>query len=133
MGRQPSAGCSPYIAKPTIQIATDVIIKVTTASICGTDLHIYHGVGGGTEVPYPLGHEAVGIITSVGSAVTKFKVGDRVLVPTDPDPDELLVGPLSAWPRNIQQLRGLGNLLGNLGGAQCMLTRRAYWPSLTFA
>ncbi len=50
-------------------------------------------VAGGTEVPYSLGHEAVGVITEVGSAVQKFKVGDRILVPTDPDPDVLLVGP----------------------------------------
>ncbi len=92
------------IPKPVIQIATDAIIQVTTAAICGTDLHIYHGVFGGSEVPYSLGHEAIGIITEVGSAVQRFKVGDRVVVPTDPNPNELL-GNAGDWTGIIQQLR----------------------------
>lgn len=62
---------------PQIKKDTDVIIKVTYSTICGTDIHIQHGV-------YPvddglvIGHEFVGEIVEVGSAVKNFKVGDKV-------------------------------------------------------
>ncbi|KAH8885599.1 GroES-like protein [Thozetella sp. PMI_491] len=104
-----------------VAIATDAIIQVTTASVCGTDFHIYHGVFGGTDVPYPLGHEVIGIVAEVGSAVQKFKVGDHVLIPTDPNPDELLVGP-EPGPVSYSNY-GLGNVLGNLGGTQAEFVR----------
>jgi threonine dehydrogenase-like Zn-dependent dehydrogenase len=57
------------------------VVQVRAAGICGSDLHIYdgHGFGGGTG--YPVGHEAVGEVLEVGSAVSGFSVGDRVLVP----------------------------------------------------
>ncbi len=104
------------IAKPIIQLATDVIVQVTTSAICGTDLHIYHGILGGTNVPYSIGHEAIGVITEIGSAVQKFKVGDRVIIPTDPNPDELLVGP-QLGPVTYTNY-GFGNFTGDLGGTQ---------------
>jgi alcohol dehydrogenase len=63
------------IAEPT-----DAIVRIDTATICGTDLHILKG-DVPTCVPGTiLGHEAVGTITEVGSAVTMVKPGDRVLV-----------------------------------------------------
>jgi threonine dehydrogenase-like Zn-dependent dehydrogenase len=56
------------------------VVRVLSAGICGSDLHIYggHGFGGGTG--YPVGHEAVGEVVEVGSAVTRFAPGDRVLL-----------------------------------------------------
>ncbi len=67
-------------SKPNIKYATDAIIKATKTTICGTDLHIMKGDV--PEVPdgLTLGHEGVGIISEVGSAVSNFRVGDRVLV-----------------------------------------------------
>ena len=66
--------------KPDITAPTDAIVRITKTTICGTDLHIIKG-----DVPtcVPgriLGHEGVGVIDSVGSAVTSFKKGDHVLI-----------------------------------------------------
>jgi alcohol dehydrogenase len=65
---------------PTIETPTDAIVRVTSSTICGTDLHILKGdvpeVAAGTI----LGHEAVGIVVEIGTAVTTLEKGDRVLV-----------------------------------------------------
>ena len=66
--------------KPTIIDATDAVVKIYKTTICGTDLHILKG-----DVPEVtdgriLGHEGIGIIEEVGTAVTNFKKGDRVLI-----------------------------------------------------
>lgn len=66
--------------KPTIRVATDAIVRITTSTICGTDLHIMKG-----DVPTVtngriLGHEGVGVIEAVGAGVTNFNQGDRVLI-----------------------------------------------------
>jgi threonine dehydrogenase-like Zn-dependent dehydrogenase len=65
---------------PKIQENRDVILKVTATAICGSDLHIYSG---GLPQPRPmtLGHEFMGIVEEVGSAVKNLKRGDRVVVP----------------------------------------------------
>jgi alcohol dehydrogenase len=67
-------------AKPFINDPTDVIVKMTKTTICGTDLHILKGDVASVNPGRTLGHEGVGIIESVGSAVTKFKTGDKVLI-----------------------------------------------------
>src|SRR6185436_3456961 len=69
------------VADPTIQDPTDVVVRVDTTTICGTDLHILQGDVPAVTDGRILGHEAVGTITEVGDAITSFKVGDRVLVP----------------------------------------------------
>lgn len=66
--------------KPQIVAATDAIIKITKTTICGTDLHILKGDLPSCEPGRILGHEGVGIVDQVGSAVTVFKPGDRVLI-----------------------------------------------------
>ncbi|MDI1229269.1 MAG: zinc-dependent alcohol dehydrogenase family protein [bacterium] len=66
--------------KPEISSPTDAIIKVTKTTICGTDLHILKGDLPGCQPGRILGHEGVGIIDSVGTAVSTFKPGDRVLI-----------------------------------------------------
>ncbi|KAI0098992.1 GroES-like protein [Hypoxylon sp. NC0597] len=66
---------------PTIQVATDAIVRVTTSAICGTDLHVYHGVYGSANAPWGMGHEAVGIIDQIGDNVFGFSVGDHVIIP----------------------------------------------------
>ena len=67
-------------AKPMISAPTDAIIKITKTTICGTDLHILKGDLPSCKPGRILGHEGVGVIDSVGSAVTAFKAGDRVLI-----------------------------------------------------
>ena len=65
----------------TILEPTDVIARVDTTTICGTDLHILKGDVPEVEEGRILGHEAIGTITEVGSAVTDLKVGDRIIIP----------------------------------------------------
>jgi alcohol dehydrogenase len=66
--------------KPKIEKETDAIVKITKTTICGTDLHILKGDVPTVEEGRILGHEGVGIIEEVGSAVKNFKKGDRVLI-----------------------------------------------------
>lgn len=66
---------------PKIQDPSDVIVRVTTAGVCGSDLHIVHGRDPGIRLGTIMGHEFVGIIEQCGDAVTEFKTGDRVVSP----------------------------------------------------
>ena len=67
-------------AKPTVLAPTDAVVKVTRTTICGTDLHILKGDVPSCEPGRILGHEGVGIVDSIGTAVTAFKAGDHVLI-----------------------------------------------------
>jgi len=67
-------------AKPEISAPTDAIVKVTKTTICGTDLHIIKGDVPTCTKGRILGHEGVGVVEHVGSAVTAFKAGDHVLI-----------------------------------------------------
>jgi len=60
---------------------TDVLLRVTSSAICGTDLHFYEGRMRGIEGGI-IGHEPLGVIVEVGSAVSSVAKGDRVVVPT---------------------------------------------------
>ena len=66
--------------KPEVTSPTDAIVKVLKTTICGTDLHIVKGDVPTCTAGRILGHEGVGIVDAVGSAVTMFKIGDHVLV-----------------------------------------------------
>ena len=68
------------VADPSILDPQDVILKVTSTAICGSDLHILSGAVPQKE-ELIMGHEFMGIVEEVGSAVTKLKKGDRVVVP----------------------------------------------------
>lgn len=70
------------VRKPSIKDPHDAIIKITTSAICGTDLHFVRGTVGPMEKGTILGHEAVGIVESVGKEVRNFLPGDRVIVPS---------------------------------------------------
>src|SRR6187399_2801507 len=65
---------------PGIQDPTDVIVKVDTSTICGTDLHILKGDVPSVTEGRILGHEGVGVVTEVGTSVTTFRPGDHVLI-----------------------------------------------------
>jgi threonine dehydrogenase-like Zn-dependent dehydrogenase len=66
---------------PEIEHPNDAIIRVTRAAICGSDVHIYHGLVSDTRVGSTFGHEFTGVVEEVGSSVQNLKVGDQVLVP----------------------------------------------------
>lgn len=64
---------------PVIKDPADVILRVTTAAICGSDLHLYHGKIPGMLPGMVMGHEYVGIVEEVGPQVRAFRKGDRVV------------------------------------------------------
>jgi alcohol dehydrogenase len=68
------------VADPAIEAPTDVVVKITSSTICGTDLHILKGDVPEVDPGTILGHEAIGTVVETGSAVTTLKKGDRVLV-----------------------------------------------------
>jgi glutathione-independent formaldehyde dehydrogenase len=68
------------IPRPQIEHSTDVILKLTSSAICGSDLHMYEGH---SDAPTGLvfGHEPMGVVDEVGDGVRLVKPGDRVVVP----------------------------------------------------
>ena len=68
----------PY---PEIEHPEDAIVRVLRSCICGSDLHLYHGLVPDTRVGSTFGHEFIGEIVDVGSEVKNVKVGDKVMVP----------------------------------------------------
>jgi len=69
------------VPDPVIEEPTDVVIEVTTTNICGSDLHLYEVLGAFMDPGDILGHEPIGIVAEVGSAVSNLKTGDRVVIP----------------------------------------------------
>lgn len=66
--------------KPIIKNSTDVIVRITKTTICGTDLHIMKGDVPEVVEGLILGHEGIGVIEEVGPGVSNFKVGNKVLI-----------------------------------------------------
>lgn len=69
------------VADPRIEKKDDIIIRVTSTAICGSDLHLIHGMVPNLHEDYIIGHEPMGIVEEVGTEVTHLKKGDRVVVP----------------------------------------------------
>jgi hypothetical protein len=69
------------VPRPTIINATDAIVKLSRAAICGSDLHIYRGTNPGPATPWILGHEGVGYVSEIGEGVGSLSVGDSVIIP----------------------------------------------------
>ncbi|MEU9256096.1 zinc-dependent alcohol dehydrogenase [Streptomyces sp. NPDC048270] len=69
------------VPDPAIKDPADVIVKITTTGLCGSDLHLYELFGPFLDVGDILGHEPMGIVEEVGPEVTRVKPGDRVVVP----------------------------------------------------
>ncbi len=70
-----------YKPDPEIEHPGDAIVRVTRSCICGSDLHLYHGLVPDTRVGTTFGHEFTGVVVETGASVEKLKVGDQVLVP----------------------------------------------------
>lgn len=66
---------------PEIEHPNDAIVRVTRAAICGSDLHLYHGLVPDTRVGMTFGHEFTGVVEEIGASVRNLKIGDAVLVP----------------------------------------------------
>lgn len=102
------------VPKPRLLSSEDAIVRLTSAAICGSDLHVYRGILGSANPPWGLGHEGVGVVDSVGEAVQNVKPGDRVIVPCIPDEGVLnidqLIGPLETF--------GVGADFGSNDGLQ---------------
>ncbi|HEY3954892.1 MAG TPA: alcohol dehydrogenase catalytic domain-containing protein [Streptosporangiaceae bacterium] len=102
---------------------TDIVVRIDTTTICGTDLHILKGDVPAVTDGRILGHEAVGTVVAVGSAVTSLAEGDRVLVPAITS-----CGRCSyckrAMPSHCQAAGGIGWIFGHLiDGTQAEYTR----------
>ena len=78
--KEPYRVAVEQVDDPKIQDPTDVIVKITTSAICGSDLHMYEGRTG-AEPGIVFGHENMGIVQEVGPGVGKLKKGDRIVLP----------------------------------------------------
>ncbi|GKT42568.1 putative zinc-type alcohol dehydrogenase-like protein YogA [Colletotrichum spaethianum] len=114
-GRPYEMAVKADIPLPRLKEPEDAIVRITTSAICGTDLHIYHGIISSREVPYPVGHEAMGIVEEVGDAVDNLQVGDRVAVFGLPE-DGVIHTDNQLFPVSVGF--GLGKDFGDLGGLQ---------------
>ncbi|MEQ3552105.1 alcohol dehydrogenase catalytic domain-containing protein [Pseudonocardia nematodicida] len=110
----------------TVQEPTDVVVRVETTTICGTDLHILHGDVPTVTDGRVLGHEAVGTVTEVGDAVTAFAAGDRVLVPAITRCGRCEYCQ-RGMPSHCRTVGGIGWILGHLiDGTQAEYVRVPY-------
>ena len=69
------------VPDPAIEQPTDIVIKVTSSGICGSDLHLYEVLGAFIDAGDVLGHEPMGIVQEVGADVQHLQAGDRVVIP----------------------------------------------------
>ena len=69
------------VPDPVVRDRDDVIVKITTTGLCGSDLHLYEVLGAFLDTGDILGHEPMGIVQEVGPDVTALKPGDRVVMP----------------------------------------------------
>ncbi|KAK1574319.1 alcohol dehydrogenase GroES-like domain-containing protein [Colletotrichum navitas] len=108
------------IPLPRIKAPEDAIVRITTSAICGTDLHTYHGILSSAEVPFPIGHEAIGIVEEVGDAVDNLQVGDRVVIWAEDEEGEINTD--NQISLNFAGF-GFGKDFGDLGGLQAEYAR----------
>lgn len=116
------------IPRPKITEPEDALVRITSSAICGSDLHIYHGLLGANDVPHGIGHEAVGIVEEVGPAVDFFKPGDRVVIVCAAEDGHLVPKAGLEISRDELMFYGLGSEFGTEDGLQstfpCFTTRR---------
>jgi S-(hydroxymethyl)glutathione dehydrogenase / alcohol dehydrogenase len=69
------------VKDPSIKNSDDIIVKITSSAICGSDLHLIHGMIPNTPTDFVIGHEPMGVVEEVGPDVRNLKKGDRVIIP----------------------------------------------------
>ncbi|MDT0295942.1 zinc-dependent alcohol dehydrogenase [Mesonia ostreae] len=131
------------VPDPIIQEPTDIIIKVTSTAICGSDLHLYGGLVPTMKEGDILGHEFMGEVVEIGKDVKKFKKGDRVVIPftiacgdcnycnddlfslcDNSNPNEELCK--ENLGHSISGLFGFSHMLGGFSGGQAEYVRVPY-------
>ncbi|OLB66290.1 MAG: hypothetical protein AUI10_03130 [Actinobacteria bacterium 13_2_20CM_2_72_6] len=80
------------VPDPAIQDPDDIVIRVTSSGICGSDLHLYEVLGPFMTEGDILGHEPMGIVEEVGPAITNLRTGDRVVIPFMAGKDKVVAG-----------------------------------------
>ena len=120
-------GCFRLVEKekPVIQNSRDAIVRVTLASICTSDLHIKHGSVPKAVPGITVGHEMVGIVESVGSAVSSVKPGDRVTVNVETFCGECFFC-RNGWVNNCTDAHGGWALGCRIDGGQAEYVRVPY-------
>lgn len=98
------------VEDPKIQKPDDMIVKVTSTAICGSDLHLIHGMIPNMPENYVIGHEPMGIVEEVGPEVTKVKKGDRVIIPFN-----IACGECQYCKSNLESQCDNSNDNGNMG------------------
>lgn len=68
------------VEKPTLKEKNNVLVRMTAAGICGSDVGIYHGSNAAATYPRIIGHEMVGVVEELGADVAELKIGDRVII-----------------------------------------------------
>ncbi len=112
------------VPRPTVEEPTDVVLRVTTTAICGSDLHVLNGRIPGMIPGSVLGHEFVGVVEEVGPDVRSVKAGDRVLA-------SFTIPCGTCWfcSKRLfsrcpdQRVFGYGMFLGDLNGGQAEYVR----------
>ncbi|WP_426446793.1 zinc-dependent alcohol dehydrogenase [Paenibacillus sp. S-38] len=69
------------VQDPIIEKGDDILVRITSTAICGSDIHLVNGMVPGMPEGYVIGHEPMGIVEEVGPEVTRVKKGDRVIIP----------------------------------------------------
>ena len=111
--------------KPTLLNDRDAIVRVTLASICTSDLHIKHGSVPRAVCGITVGHEMVGVVEEVGSAVTNVKIGDRVTVNVETFCGECFFCQ-NGWVNNCTDSHGGWALGCRIDGGQAEYVRVPY-------
>jgi hypothetical protein len=114
------------VPKSRLLTSEDAVVRLTSSAICGSDLHIYHGILGSSNPGWVLGHEGVGIVQEVGEAVQNVKPGDRVIVSGVPDD-----GVLKLQDIPVVEAYGLGTELG-IGDSEGLQGKLPLPPRSTF-
>jgi threonine dehydrogenase-like Zn-dependent dehydrogenase len=128
------------VPDPQLLNSHDVILRVTSTAICGSDLHLYNGFVPSMEKGDVLGHEFMGEVVEVGADVKKLKVGNRVVVPfpiacgvcemcrqelyaccENSNPNAWMSSKL--WGHSPAGIFGYSHLLGGFAGGQAQFVR----------
>lgn len=99
------------VQDPKIEKSDDIVVKITSTAICGSDLHLIHGMIPNIYPDYVIGHEPMGIVEEVGRDVTKVKKGDRVIIPFN-----VACGRCWYCENHLESQCDNGNMNGDAGG-----------------